>query len=184
MAVINELGKYSPHEVIYAEELPQLRGVVGFLKDRLCCAAQAGDRAAYSPENAARLVSKQFGEDTVNRLAESPLAVQALGGLLAYLKVTQFTGLERLLEVTTYLPQEFMRLDVAARRNLELTETGNTFLRPGSDQDLDGTAAAALLHRAAAVIGECRQPAAARRDRADQKQYSHQRAGGGAGRCV
>ena len=123
MAVINELGKYSPHEVIYAEELPQLRGVVGFLKDRLCCAAQAGDRAAYSTENAARLVSEQFGEDTVNRLAESPLAVQALGGLLAYLKVTQFTGLERLLEVTTYLPQEFMRLDVAARRNLELTET-------------------------------------------------------------
>ena len=123
MAVINELGKYAPHEVIYAEELPQLRGVVGFLKDRLCCAAQAGDRAAYSPENAARLVSEQFGEDTVNRLAESPLAVQALGGLLAYLKVTQFTGLERLLEVTTYLPQEFMRLDVAARRNLELTET-------------------------------------------------------------
>ena len=123
MAVINELGKYSPHEVIYAEELPNLRSVVGFLKDRLCCAAQAGDRAAYSPENAARLVSEQFGEDTVNRLAESPLAVQALGGLLAYLKVTQFTGLERLLEVTTYLPQEFMRLDVAARRNLELTET-------------------------------------------------------------
>lgn len=123
MAVINELGKYAPHEVIYAEELPQLRSVVGFLKDRLCCAAQAGDRAAYSPENAARLVSEQFGEDTVNRLAESPLAVQALGGLLAYLKVTQFTGLERLLEVTTYLPQEYMRLDVAARRNLELTET-------------------------------------------------------------
>ena len=123
MAAINELGKYAPHEVIYAEELPQLRGVVGFLKDRLCCAAQAGDRAAYSPENAARLVSEQFGEDTVNRLAESPLAVQALGGLLAYLKVTQFTGLERLLEAKSYLPQEYMRLDVAARRNLELTET-------------------------------------------------------------
>lgn len=123
MAAINELGKYAPHEVIYAEELPQLRSVVGFLKDRLCCAAQAGDRAAYSPENAARLVSEQFGEDTVNRLAESPLAVQALGGLLAYLKVTQFTGLERLLEAKSYLPQEYMRLDVAARRNLELTET-------------------------------------------------------------
>ena len=46
MAAINELGKYAPHEVIYAEELPQLRSVVGFLKDRLCCAAQAGDRDA------------------------------------------------------------------------------------------------------------------------------------------
>ena len=123
MAAINELGKYAPHEVIYAEELPQLRSVVGFLKDRLCCAAQAGEAAAYTEETARKIVTEQFGEDTVTRLAGSPLAVQALGGLMAYLKVTQFTGLERLLEVKSYLPQEFMRLDVAARRNLELTET-------------------------------------------------------------
>ena len=123
MAVINELGKYAPHEVIYAEELPQLRSVVGFLKDRLCCAAQAGDRDAYTEETAKKLVTEQFGEDTVTRLAGTPLAVRALGGLMAYLRVTQFTGLERLLEAKSYLPQEYMRLDVAARRNLELTET-------------------------------------------------------------
>lgn len=123
MAAINELGKYAPHEVIYAEELPQLRSVVGFLKDRLCCAAQAGDRDAYTEETAKKLVTEQFGADTVTRLAGTPLAVRALGGLMAYLKVTQFTGLERLLEAKSYLPQEYMRLDVAARRNLELTET-------------------------------------------------------------
>lgn len=123
MAAINELGKYIPHEVIYAEELPQLRSVVGFLKDRLCCAAQAGDRDAYTEETAKKLVTEQFGADTVTRLAGTPLAVRALGGLIAYLRVTQFTGLERLLEAKSYLPQEYMRLDVAARRNLELTET-------------------------------------------------------------
>ena len=123
MAAINELGKYAPHEVIYAEELPQLLSVVGFLKDRLCCAAQAGDRDAYTEETAKKLVTEQFGADTVTRLAGTPLAVRALGGLMAYLKVTQFTGLERLLEAKSYLPQEYMRLDVAARRNLELTET-------------------------------------------------------------
>ena len=123
MAAINELGKYAPHEVIYAEELPQLRSVVGFLKDRLCCAAQAGDRDAYTEETAKKLVTEQFGADTVTRLAGTPLAVRALGGLMAYLRGTQFTGLERLLEAKSYLPQEYMRLDVAARRNLELTET-------------------------------------------------------------
>ena len=123
MAAINELGKYAPHEVIYAEKLPQLRSVVGFLKDRLCCAAQAGDHDAYTEETAKKLVTEQFGADTVTRLAGTPLAVRALGGLMAYLKVTQFTGLERLLEAKSYLPQEYMRLDVAARRNLELTET-------------------------------------------------------------
>ena len=93
---------------------------MGFLKDRLCCAAQAGDRDAYTEETAKKLVTEQFGADTVTRLAGTPLAVRALGGLMAYLRVTQFTGLERLLEAKSYLPQEYMRL---ARRNLELTET-------------------------------------------------------------
>ena len=122
-AVINELGKYSPHEVIYQKEFAKMHSAVSFLKDRLCCAAQEGDADAYAAEAARRIVSEQFGKETLTRLESVPLAVSALGGLMAYLKVTQFTGLERLLEVQCYLPQEYMKLDVSARRNLELTET-------------------------------------------------------------
>ena len=123
MAVINELGKYSPHEVIYQKEFAKMHSAVSFLKDRLCCAAQEGDADAYAAEAARRIVAEQFGKETLTRLESVPLAVLALGGLMAYLKVTQFTGLERLLEVQCYLPQEYMKLDVSARRNLELTET-------------------------------------------------------------
>ena len=123
MAVINELGKYSPHEVIYQKEFTKMHSAVSFLKDRLCCAAQEGDADAYAAEAARRIVAEQFGKETLTRLESVPLAVLALGGLMAYLKVTQFTGLERLLEVQCYLPQEYMKLDVSARRNLELTET-------------------------------------------------------------
>ena len=122
-AVINELGKYSPHEVIYQKEFAKMHSAVSFLKDRLCCAAQEGDADAYAAEAARRIVEEQFGKETLTRLESVPLAVSALGGLMAYLKVTQFTGLERLLEVQCYLPQEYMKLDVSARRNLELTET-------------------------------------------------------------
>ena len=123
MAVINELGKYSPDEVIYQKEVATMHSAVSFLKDRLCCAAQEGDADAYAAEAARRIVAEQFGKETLTRLESVPLAVSALGGLMAYLKVTQFTGLERLLEVQCYLPQEYMKLDVSARRNLELTET-------------------------------------------------------------
>lgn len=123
MAVINELGKYSPHEVIYQKEFTKMHSAVSFLKDRLCCAAQEGDADAYAAEAACRIVAEQFGKETLTRLESVPLAVSALGGLMAYLKVTQFTGLERLLEVQCYLPQEYMKLDISARRNLELTET-------------------------------------------------------------
>ena len=123
MAVINELGKYSPHEVIYQKEFAKMHSAVSFLKDRLCCAAQEGDADAYAAEAARRIVAEQFGKETLTRLESVPLAVSALGGLMAYLKVTQFTGLERLLEVQCYLPQEYMKLDISSRRNLELTET-------------------------------------------------------------
>ena len=122
-AVINELGKYSPHEVIYQKEFAKMHSAVSFLKDRLCCAAQEGDADAYAAEAARRIVEEQFGKETLTRLEGVPLAVSALGGLMAYLKVTQFTGLERLLEVQCYLPQEYMKLDISSRRNLELTET-------------------------------------------------------------
>lgn len=125
MAVINELGKYAPNEVIYQSAFPGMKSAVSFLKDRLCCTAEQGDDEAYCLSKAEELVTAQFKGKTPKELGlgDYPLGICALGGLLAYLKVTQFTGMERLLGVTCYLPQQYMRLDIAARRNLELTET-------------------------------------------------------------
>lgn len=121
----NELGKFSPNEIIFHSSFAQHNDVVAFIKDRLCCAAQNGDDAAYGREAAKSAVLQQFQKDALSELSlqELPLAVSSLGGLLAYLKETQHTGMERLLGVTCYEPQQYMRLDVSARRNLELTET-------------------------------------------------------------
>ncbi len=52
-----------------------------------------------------------------------PLAVQAAGGLLHYLSETQRGRLGQLASLRTYSTAEFMTLDAATRRNLELTET-------------------------------------------------------------
>ena len=63
-------------------------------------------------------------------LAGQPLAVRAAGGLLQYLGETQRARLEQLSELHTYSTEQFMTLDAATRRNLELTET----LRRGAVQ--------------------------------------------------
>ncbi len=63
-------------------------------------------------------------------LAGLPLAVRAAGGLLHYLAETQRATLGQLSSLRTYSTDEFMTLDVATRRNLELTET----LRRGTVQ--------------------------------------------------
>ncbi len=59
-----------------------------------------------------------------------PLAVRAAGALLQYLQETQKEGLPQLAGLRTYTLGEFMTLDEATRRNLELTET----IRGGSAQ--------------------------------------------------
>jgi DNA mismatch repair protein MutS len=63
-------------------------------------------------------------------LAGLPLAVRAAGGLLHYLTETQRARLGQLSTLHTYSTSQFMALDAATRRNLELTET----LRRGAVQ--------------------------------------------------
>jgi DNA mismatch repair protein MutS len=84
-------------------------------------------------------------------LGALPLAIQAAGALLQYLAETQRSKLAQLSSVYTYSTEQYMILDAATRRNLELTET----LRRGAVQGsllgvLDGTITSMggrLLHR-------------------------------------
>jgi len=55
-----------------------------------------------------------------------PLAVRAAGAVLQYLMETQPTALSLLNSLSTYSLNDFMTLDAATRRNLELTETIRT----------------------------------------------------------
>ncbi len=55
-----------------------------------------------------------------------PLAVRAAGAVLQYLQETQPSALQLLNSLSTYSLAEFMTLDAATRRNLELTETIRT----------------------------------------------------------
>jgi DNA mismatch repair protein MutS len=52
-----------------------------------------------------------------------PLAVRAAGAIVQYLIETQPSALNLLTGLSTYSTSEFMTLDAATRRNLELTET-------------------------------------------------------------
>ncbi len=56
-------------------------------------------------------------------LKGQPLPVRAAGGILLYLKETEPAALDLLTSLRVYSTAEFMTLDAATRRNLELTET-------------------------------------------------------------
>jgi DNA mismatch repair protein MutS len=55
--------------------------------------------------------------------ANLPLAVRAAGALVQYLREHQSAALTQLTRLSTYAVDAFMTLDVATRRNLEISET-------------------------------------------------------------
>jgi len=73
-----------------------------------------------------------------------PLAVRAAGGLLQYVQETQPAALKLLTSISTYATSEFMTLDAATQRNLELVET----IRGG---DVHGSLLSVLDHTTTAM---------------------------------
>ena len=56
-------------------------------------------------------------------MSELPLSVTAAGALLDYLVETQKRDLSHISRISTYSRKQYMMLDSATRRNLELTQT-------------------------------------------------------------
>jgi len=72
-----------------------------------------------------RMILELFGVSSLDGFGVKgmPLAVRAAGAIIQYLKETQPSALKLLSGLSTYSLSEFMVLDAATRRNLELTET-------------------------------------------------------------
>ncbi len=66
-----------------------------------------------------------FGVATLDGFgcAGKPLAIQAAGAIIHYLRETQRGSLAQIVTLRTYSTARYMMLDAATRRNLELTET-------------------------------------------------------------
>jgi DNA mismatch repair protein MutS len=66
------------------------------------------------------------------KISEYDISVNAAGALLAYMMETQKTSLDHILKIDFYKAEEFMAIDAASRRNLEITETLREKARKGS----------------------------------------------------
>ena len=131
--VINELGRFSPAEAVLSDGAHSDTALVTALREKFRCRVEnAGERRFLLPE-AERNIRKQFGDEAWDRLpAAAPAAAMALGGLLSYLYETQKTDLSYINDLDYYEQGRFMELDLAARRNLELTATMRSKEKKGS----------------------------------------------------
>ena len=119
----NEMARFHPAEAVLSSQAWSLEGLVPFLKERLDCLCENGGEARFRLDAARPLAEKQFQTGLAGVPLQDEAAIQAAGGLLAYLYETQKTDLSHISALTYYTAGQFMELDLTARQTLELTST-------------------------------------------------------------
>jgi len=115
-SLFDELARLQPKEVLVAEEnvigdTGNHRFMLSFLDPQICTVSRAKN-----------LIERHYGPNwKQSGLEKYPAAICAAGGLLAYLYNTQKQRLAQMGMIGVYSTGEFMVLDAATRRNLELT---------------------------------------------------------------
>jgi len=122
--VVEELERLRPAELVTAdpEFIDHQRQPGSCLLD---LPVTGYEQWPFELETARQALLDQFGVVSLDGfgLAGSPLSIRAAGGLLHYLAETQRARLGQLSSLHSYSTEQFMTLDAATRRNLELTET-------------------------------------------------------------
>ncbi|MBO4445441.1 MAG: DNA mismatch repair protein MutS [Clostridia bacterium] len=121
--VLNELGRFSPSEVMANEASASVPGLTEYEKRVENVKIQFCPEEKYDFSAAEELITKHFGKSLDELGLASKTSAAALGAALSYLYEMQKTELSNIRAVNYYTDAKYMRLDFAARRNLELTET-------------------------------------------------------------
>ncbi len=130
--LINEIGTYAPRELLINTDRERLPELYQFVRGRLSVlwGDESGHRFGYN-ENLER-VRTQFSECIKESELENRTLVSSLGALLGYIAENQKGDISYIKELHVYTDGQYMQLDNATRRNLELTESMRAKEKKGS----------------------------------------------------
>jgi DNA mismatch repair protein MutS len=128
--VFDEIARLYPSEIIYNTQFKNNEKMLKRINDRFNIShSQYGD--TYFEYNACiKKVNNQF--KNIDKKMTLTSGICACGALLCYIEETQKTSLLHINTLNIYSADDFMVLDMATRRNLELTETIRTQSKKGS----------------------------------------------------
>lgn len=133
--VRDELARFSPKEVLVPESLKsKSAGLFEYLSMSFPAMVTERPDESFDTANTESLFTKRFGRASLEQLGiepGSPMA-SALGAVIEYLYETGKNGNISVNQIEVYTDSQFMRLDMTAIRNLELTETMRAKSKKGS----------------------------------------------------
>ncbi len=128
-----EITRINPAEIVFPDNLILPTGIQGHQTPWPAWRFETG--------RSTEMLLSHFGTSTLEGfgIKPYPLAIRAAGGILQYLKETNGEALGLLTALRVYSTSEFMVLDSATRRNLELTDTLEGELKGSLLGTLDAT---------------------------------------------
>lgn len=128
--VMDEISKFTPVEILVNETVSlEENGSIGIslsnLREKDHTMITVMEDWYYDYDMDERLIKDQFHMMNLEGLGlkDYPNAVRSVGCLLYYLKDTQKGSVDHINHISTYHVEDFVVLDSASRRNLELCET-------------------------------------------------------------
>lgn len=123
--LLNQLSAYSPKELIINTKALDLKELESFAK-RINAVVEVLEDDKFDFDNASSLILETLKKDEISSLGigHSKAGVCALGAVIAYLKDTQRKDeIEAPSEIDFYDDEQYMKLDISAMRNLELSRS-------------------------------------------------------------
>jgi len=129
--LLDEISKYSPAEIILNKSLSVSMPLLNKIKARFGSFISVLEDTYFEDDEILNELYQRFGNDALSDDTKE-LCANASAALLHYLTQTQKASLEHIQSITPYRIEEYMILDMATRRNLELTETMRDKARKGT----------------------------------------------------
>ena len=132
--IINELARFMPSEIIFNREASSLKAVKAFINDKCSALVETFEEDYCLLNEASAAICSQFGCNIPDDVAHgiSAQSIMSAGICLKYLREVQRTELSNIRSLDYYSESGFMKLDLAARRSLELTRTMRSNDKRGS----------------------------------------------------
>jgi DNA mismatch repair protein MutS len=129
--LLDEIAKYLPSELVVNSEFNKDSEFLDQLNLRFNIYITELEDSLFEYTSSNDILKSHFTDFQVN-LTEYDISVNASGALLRYLVTTQKVSLSHIQNYNSYNIDEYMVLDAATRRNLELTETMREKSKRGS----------------------------------------------------
>ncbi len=134
MNLQNEFARFMPSEVLFAEDVSIDHKIFDLANETIGAYVSTGTAEYYDPEVAWQVVRKQFHIDSPQEIGLEPGGPMlcAVGSVLSYIIYTQKTDISHINRVQIYQIGEFMDVDLATKRNLELVQNMHSKNKRGS----------------------------------------------------